>query len=144
MVLFLYQALLKAALSGIVSRNISGRTRIINPIVSGKVVDDVISGGQYHKLPVLVAILLLVTAVRSVLRFLVPYNFEICSQGVLYKMRDAVYRKLLMEDFDFYNRNRTGDLMSRQTGDMDAIRHFVANVISSIYEISCISASRWS
>lgn len=61
---------------------------IINPIVSGKVVDDVISGGQYHKLPVLVAILLLVTAVRSVLRFLVPYNFEICSQGVLYKMRD--------------------------------------------------------
>lgn len=107
---------------------------IINPIVSGKVVDDVISGGQYHKLPVLVAILLLVTAVRSVLRFLVPYNFEICSQGVLYKMRDAVYRKLLMEDFDFYNRNRTGDLMSRQTGDMDAIRHFVANVISSIYE----------
>ena len=49
-------------------------------------------------------------------------------------MRDAVYRKLLMEDFAFYNRNRTGDLMSRQTGDMDAIRHFVANVISSIYE----------
>ena len=75
---------------------------IINPIVSGKVVDDVISGGQYHKLPVLVAILLLVTAVRSVLRF--------------------------------YTRNRTGDLMSSQTGDMDAIRHFVANVISSIYE----------
>lgn len=107
---------------------------IINPVVSGKVVDDVISGGQYDKLPMLVGILLAVTAIRSVLRFFVPYNFEICSQGVLYKMRDAVYRKLLMEDFAFYNRNRTGDLMSRQTGDMDAIRHFVANIISSIYE----------
>ncbi len=107
---------------------------IINPVVSGKVVDDVISGGQYDKLPLLVGILLVVTAIRSVLRFFVPYNFEICSQGVLYKMRDAVYRKLLMEDFAFYNRNRTGDLMSRQTGDMDAIRHFVANIISSIYE----------
>ena len=107
---------------------------IINPVVSGKVVDDVISGRQYDKLPLLVGILLVVTAIRSVLRFFVPYNFEICSQGVLYKMRDAVYRKLLMEDFAFYNRNRTGDLMSRQTGDMDAIRHFVANIISSIYE----------
>ena len=107
---------------------------IINPVVSGHVVDDVISGGQYEKLPMLVGILLLVTAARSVLRFFVPYNFEICSQGVLYKMRDAVYRKLLLEDFAFYNRNRTGDLMSRQTGDMDAIRHFVANIIYSIYE----------
>lgn len=49
-------------------------------------------------------------------------------------MRDAVYRKLLQEDFAFYNRNRTGDLMSRQTGDMDAIRHFVAFVIYTVYE----------
>jgi ATP-binding cassette subfamily B protein len=49
-------------------------------------------------------------------------------------MRDKVYRKLLQEDFAFYNKNRTGDLMSRQTGDMDAIRHFVAYVIYIIYE----------
>jgi ATP-binding cassette subfamily B protein len=34
----------------------------------------------------------------------------------------------------FYNRNRTGDLMSRQTGDMMAIRHFVAYVIYNLYE----------
>ncbi|MDO4285805.1 MAG: ABC transporter ATP-binding protein [Eubacteriales bacterium] len=107
---------------------------IVNPIVSGMVVDDVIQGGAYDRLPALLAVLLLVTAVRSVLRFFVPYNFEVCSQGVLYRMRDAVYRKLLLEDFAFYDRNRTGDLMSRQTGDMDAVRHFVANIISSIYE----------
>lgn len=49
-------------------------------------------------------------------------------------MRDTVYRKLLQEDFAFYNKNRTGDLMSRQTGDMDAIRHFIAYVIYSVYE----------
>ena len=49
-------------------------------------------------------------------------------------MRDKVYRKLLQEEFAFYNKNRTGDLMSRQTGDMDAIRHFVAYVIYIIYE----------
>ncbi len=107
---------------------------IINPMVSGMVVDDVITNGAYDRLPMLIGILLLVTAARSVLRFFVPYNFEICSQGILYQMRDAVYRRLMKEDFAFYNRYRTGDLMSRQTGDMDAIRHFVANIISSIYE----------
>lgn len=121
-------------LLGLILVTILAALAIINPYVSGLIVDDVIRGGQYDRLFSLVAILLLVTAARSVLRFLVPYNFEICSQGVLYKMRDAVYRRLLTEDFDFYNRNRTGDLMSRQTGDMDAIRHFVANIIHSIYE----------
>ena len=49
-------------------------------------------------------------------------------------MRDTVYRKLLQEDFNFYNRNRTGDLMSRQTGDMEAIRHFISYVIYAVYE----------
>ena len=52
----------------------------------------------------------------------------------MYDMRDKVYRKLLEEDFAFYNKKRTGDLMSRQTGDMDAIRHFVAYVVYMVYQ----------
>ena len=43
-------------------------------------------------------------------------------------------KKLLEEDFNFYSKKRTGDLMSRQTGDMDAIRHFVASIIYSVYQ----------
>ena len=39
-----------------------------------------------------------------------------------------------MEDFAFFSRKKTGDLMSRQTGDMDAIRHFVAYIIYAVYE----------
>lgn len=107
---------------------------IINPYVSGMIVDDVITGGNYTLLPRLIAILLGVTAVRGILRYCYQIVFETCSQGMLYAMRDKVYRKLLQEDFAFYNRKRTGDLMSRQTGDMDAIRHFVAYVIYAVYE----------
>lgn len=121
-------------LFGLVLATFLSGLAIINPVVSGHIVDDVITGGQYEKLPIMIGILLLVTLTRCVLRFMVPHTFETCSQGVLYRMRDAVYRKLLMEDFAFYNRNRTGDLMSRQTGDMDAIRHFIAGIIPSIYE----------
>ena len=107
---------------------------IINPYVSGMIVDDVITGGNYALLPRLIAILLGVTAVRGILRYCYQVVFETCSQGMLYALRDKVYRKLLQEDFAFYNRKRTGDLMSRQTGDMDAIRHFVAYVIYAVYE----------
>lgn len=107
---------------------------MINPYVSGLIVDDVIQGGQLSLLPKLTAILLSVTLLRSVLRFWYQVVFERCSQGVLYDMRDCFYRKLLQEDLSFYSKRKTGDLMSRQTGDMDAIRHFVAYIIYCVYE----------
>ncbi len=107
---------------------------IVNPYISGLIVDDVIQGGAFEALPRLILILLAVTLIRGILRFAYQVIFETCSQGVLYDMRDSFYRKLLMEDFAFFNRKKTGDLMSRQTGDMDAIRHFTAYIIYAVYE----------
>lgn len=107
---------------------------IVSPQVSGIVVDDVIEGGNREILPWLALILILSTLIRSVLKYCFLIIFEKSSQGMLYSMRDYVYRKLMKQDFSFYNNHRTGDLMSRQTGDMDAIRHFVAFVIYSVYE----------
>ena len=66
---------------------------IVNPYVSGLIVDDVIRKGQIQLLPRLIGILLSVTLVRSVLRFFYQVIFEKCSQGVLYDMRDKVYRR---------------------------------------------------
>lgn len=119
---------------GLVMTTVISVLAIVNPHISGLIVDDVIKGGNYDELPYLAAILIGVTAVRSVLRFFYQVVFETCSQGVLYEMRDTVYRKFMQEDFAFYNRERTGDLMSRQTGDMDAVRNFVAYVIYAVYE----------
>ena len=107
---------------------------IVNPYISGLIVDDVIRGGALDKLPQLIMILLSVTLVRGVLRFAHQVIFESCSQGVLYDMRDKFFRRLLVEDLAFYNRKKTGDLMSRQPGDMDAIRHFTAYIIYAVYE----------
>ncbi len=107
---------------------------IVSPLISGIIVDDIIGKGQRELLPVMIACLLGVTLIKGILRYSSQVMFEVCSQGVLYSMRDTVYKKLLQEDFNFYNKNRTGDLMSRQTGDMDAIRHFIAYVIYAVYE----------
>lgn len=107
---------------------------VVNPYISGQIVDQVISGGRYDKLMPFIVCLIGVTVVMGILRFLFQVAFETASQGVLYDMRDKVYRKLLEEDFAFYNKKRTGDLMSRQTGDMDAIRHFVAYVVYMVYQ----------
>ena len=121
-------------LGGLILTTFISALAIVNPYVSGMIVDDVIQGGQDDLLWKLVLILLLVTLVRGALRFFYQVIFEVCSQGVLYDMRDVVYRRLLTEDFAFYSKKKTGDLMSRQTGDMEAIRHFVAYIIYQVYE----------
>lgn len=121
-------------LGGLILTTFISVLAIVNPYVSGMIVDDVIHGGQYDLLWKLVLILLFVTLVRGALRFFYQVIFEVCSQGVLYDMRDVVYRRLLTEDFAFYSKKKTGDLMSRQTGDMEAIRHFVAYIIYQVYE----------
>jgi len=107
---------------------------IVNPQISGIVVDDIVRGGDHSKLPMMMVIMIVTTFLRAVLKYWFLVIFEKSSQGMLYTMRDYVYQKLMAQDFNFYNKNRTGDLMSRMTGDMDAIRHFVAFVTYSIYE----------
>lgn len=121
-------------LGGLILTTFISALAIVNPYVSGMIVDDVIQGGQYDLLWKLVLILLFVTLIRGALRFFYQVIFEVWSQGVLYDMRDVVYRRLLTEDFAFYSKKKTGDLMSRQTGDMEAIRHFVAYIIYQVYE----------
>lgn len=120
--------------AGMVLVTILVAAALLTPQISGLIVDEVVKGGRTQLLRPLLIWLVALTLLRGVCRFVSQVLFETSSQGVLYKMRDKVYRKLLQEDFAFYNKNRTGDLMSRQTGDMDAIRHFVAYVIYIIYE----------
>ena len=107
---------------------------LINPQISGMIVDEVIEGQHYEKLGILLLIMIGVTLVRSLLRFTFLMGFESSSQGLVYDMREEAYRKLMKEDFNFFNKNRTGDLMSRQTGDMDAVRHMVSHVIYFSFE----------
>lgn len=119
---------------GFVLVTITSAIAIINPQISGRVVDDVIGGNNRKILPMMMVIMIVTTLLQAAIKYCFLLIFETSSQGMLYTMRDYVYRRLLQQDFTFYNKNRTGDLMSRQTGDMDAIRHFISFVIHNAYE----------
>ncbi len=105
----------------------------VNPYVIGIFVDDVMQKGDVSMLKYVLIGLIGSTIIKTTIRWYYLVLFEQCSQDILYNMRDKVYRKFMRQDFAFFNRNRTGDLMSRQIGDMDAIRHFTATFFA-IYE----------
>ena len=84
----------------------------------------------------LIAAMIVLTFVRTLVVYLVCMAAEHVSQKALYRIRTHLFDKIERQDMQFYNTYRTGDLMTRVTGDLDAVRHMIAWVIRSIVE-SC-------
>ncbi|WP_044912845.1 MULTISPECIES: ABC transporter ATP-binding protein [unclassified Butyrivibrio] len=81
------------------------------------------------------------TILRCILVYIDCYGYEKVSQGVLFRVRNFLYDKIQRQDMKFYSTYRTGDLMTRVTGDLDAVRHMVAWVMRMVIEaVSLISA----
>ncbi len=74
------------------------------------------------------------TLIRTMIVYGSGMIFESTSQWFLYKIRNFLYDKVQRQDMNFYNTYRTGDLMTRMTGDLDAVRHMIAWVIKTIIE----------
>lgn len=111
---------------------------MVTPYMSGKIVDDVIMGGNTRLLTPLIGIMLGVTFIKSIITYTYRINFETISQGVMYNIRGEIYTKLQKQDFDFFDKTRTGDLMTRMTSDADMVRYFIAWVVFSSFDNASI------
>ncbi|MBQ4486209.1 MAG: ABC transporter ATP-binding protein [Oscillospiraceae bacterium] len=86
--------------------------------------------------------MILFTLLRTVCQYSCNMYYEVASQGMIYKIRTHLFRKIENQDMAFYDRFRTGDLMTRLTGDLDMVRHMVSWVIKGCVEsISLFTAS---
>lgn len=120
------------------------------PYVSQEIVDRFLTGtGAADNLKNhrslffgLLAAMVLLTLVRTVLVYVVCMAYEHGSQAALFRIRNYLFNKIERQDMKFYATYRTGDLMTRLTGDLDAVRHMIAWVIRSIIEaVSLVGAT---
>lgn len=102
---------------------------MVSPFVTGKIVGEVINQGLIERLMQYLWIMLGAAVCIAVLRYIYLWIFEDVSQKVVCEVRGDIYRRIQNMDFRFFDKNRVGDLMSRLTGDIDAIRVFVAFVV---------------
>ncbi|MBQ2677244.1 MAG: ABC transporter ATP-binding protein [Clostridia bacterium] len=99
---------------------------IINPYMSKILVDDVIKGGKRDWLIPVLLIMCGVVLTRTVLRYLMINLLEWSSQHMIVNIRKALFENLQYQEMRFFDRNRTGDIITRVTGDLDYLRHTVA------------------
>jgi len=120
------------------------------PYFSQEIVDRFLTGAdaadnlKYHRdiFFGLLAAMVLLTFARTVLVYFVCMAYEHGSQAALYRIRNDLFEKIERQDMKFYATYRTGDLMTRLTGDLDAVRHMIAWVIRMIIEaVSLIGAT---
>lgn len=102
---------------------------MISPYITGKIVGEVINGGMVDRLIRYLGLMLGAALLIAILRYIYLWIFEDVSQKVISEIRIDMYRRIQRMDFRFFDKNRVGDLMSRLTGDIDAIRVFVAGTV---------------
>lgn len=95
------------------------------PRLIGWAIDTALTGGSSTNLFALALLILGISALRGVLSYGQSYLGESVSQRVAYDLRNAFYDKLQRLSFAFHDRQKTGDLMSTATADVENSRNFV-------------------
>ncbi len=101
---------------------------LINPTLTAKLMDDVIMAGNPDPLLGILLTMLAVKLFREGMRYLMVITLETTSQNVIYNLRTRLFTRLQYRDMKFFDRNRTGDLMTRLSADTDWCRHFLSYI----------------
>jgi ATP-binding cassette subfamily B multidrug efflux pump len=102
---------------------------LAGPWVLKHAVDDLTVGVTMAKLGLYAALTLGVAVVGGVLRFLTRRILIGLSRRIEYDLRNDFFRHLERLPLGYYQSHRTGDLMSRATNDLSAVRMMIGPAV---------------
>ena len=101
---------------------------LINPALTSRLIDEVIVAQNPDPLIPILLTMLAFKLLREGMRYLMVVTLETTSQNVLNNLRTRLFTRLQYQDMRFFDRNRTGDLMTRCSADVDWCRHFLSYI----------------
>lgn len=110
-----------AYLLAICSLLISVSLDMLSPQLTRHIVDDVITGGEIHKLKYLLAGILCIGIGRCIFQYTKEYTFDVAGAKIMGEMRKTLFDHIQSLSADFFDRTGTGELMSRIKDDIDRI-----------------------
>ncbi|HHE55314.1 MAG TPA: ABC transporter ATP-binding protein, partial [Caldithrix abyssi] len=109
-------------LIGIVFIVIGNLIAIINPQIVRRSIDYLNQPIEISQLLKYAGLIVLITFVQGVFRFLMRRTVIVVSRLIEFDMRNDLFAKLQTLSQSFFQRTPTGDLMARMTSDLNAIR----------------------
>ena len=109
-------------------------TRLIVPIITETIVNDVITAGNLTILPPLCAALLSLVVLRGACTYVRSVSNERVAQNLAFDIRTGLYRHLEELPYEFYDKHRIGEIMSRMTGDLEGVRNMIAGGLITAFD----------
>ena len=100
--------------------------RVLVPVLTGNAVTDILASNSLDSILVISVEIIGVSALAAVFQFTLGYGGQYLGQKIIYDMRNKIFAAIQGQSFSFHDRNQTGQLMSRATGDVEAVRRFLA------------------
>lgn len=113
-------------IAGMIISAVSSAMLILNPMLSQKLIDEVITPHNTTLLLPILGAMMAVQLIRLSLRYIMVVLLELNSQQNMEDMRRRMYDIIQNQDYKFLDRLRTGNLMTRMTNDLDMLRHTLA------------------
>jgi len=123
-------------LLGLVCVVLSSTFQLLAPLVLKFAIDDLGAGVTRQKLALYGALILGVAGVRAIFLFLMRRIIVGISRHIEYDLRNAFFARLQQMPLSYYQARRTGELMSRATNDLNAVRMMVGPAV--MYSASTI------
>ncbi|MBI3923157.1 MAG: ABC transporter ATP-binding protein [Armatimonadetes bacterium] len=95
------------------------------PKILGDIVDQVFRGGHRERLPYFALLILLLSLFRGLINFVEIALGARFGQRILQSVRQDLYAHLCRLSFSYFDRTRTGQLISRITSDMEPVSMFL-------------------
>lgn len=111
--------------ASIVSLIIATALGLVYPVMLKTLIDDAILGGQFGLVPTIALTVVGVVILKGSFQYVHGLFGGRLGNRVAYRLRNESYKKLQYLSFQYYDKAKTGDLMSRLTADLEAIRNFV-------------------
>ena len=99
---------------------------MVIPQLLGEAIDVAAASGIRSDLLIFAVFILVVSGLRGAFAYGQQYLSESVSQRAAYDLRNDIFKKLQSLSFGFYDREQTGDLMSKATQDVEAVRRFMS------------------
>jgi ATP-binding cassette subfamily B protein len=120
----------------IVSTAVDSGITVAYPLILGLIIDDAILP---HKVPVLIDLTILAAGL-ALLDALASYVGTWCSarvgQGLVFTLRNQVFRHVQKQSLAFFTRSQTGSLVSRLNGDVMGAQQAVTSLLTQVVSIS--------
>jgi ABC-type bacteriocin/lantibiotic exporter with double-glycine peptidase domain len=97
---------------------------MVAPLFVQQIFDAILPQGDVPTLTVYALAIIGAMLMSGGLNYVLRYVNESVSQRSVYDLRNDLYEALLGQSFSFYDRSRTGQLISRATGDIRQIQRF--------------------